>query len=361
MSDTQVESAPPPSLTRRLYGLDVARAVAFVGMLLAHYVGPHRPGDPGWLVALDATADGRAAPLFCVLLGVGAGLLVARGTPDRVLVRRGTALFVLGVLIWPIFDRVYLILPQYGVLLALVPVLRRLPHRALLAGAAVAFLVPAAVAAVLDGHHLRVGVQPASYGDLLDGLRLIRAVLWTGGYPLVGWIGFVLVGLWLARQRLGERRVQVRLLLVGAAIALAQPMLGWAYTALDGHTTTTSAGGLASFFDGRAHSNRTAWYVLGTGTAVAVLGATLILTSGRGRRWLWPLVCLGQLALTAYLAHLVLGQRFVWEWSDRSQPGTLAQMAVVALVVAAFATAATAWRWRFRRGPVESLLRALSG
>ena len=46
-------------------------------------------------------------------------------------------------------------------------------------------------------------------------------LLWTGGYPLVGWIGFVLVGLWLARRRLGDRVVQVRLLVAGAAIALA--------------------------------------------------------------------------------------------------------------------------------------------
>ena len=58
----------------------------------------------------------------------------------------------------------------------------------------------AVVAAVVDDHHLRVGDQPSSYGDLLDGLGLVRALLWTGGYPLVGWIGFVLVGLWLARR-----------------------------------------------------------------------------------------------------------------------------------------------------------------
>ena len=313
------------------------------------------------MLALDAAADGRAAALFCVLLGVGAGLLTARGTPDRVLVRRGAVLFVLGFLIWPIFDRVYLILPQYGVLLALVPLLRRLSSWALLAGAAVAFATPAAVAAVLDGHHLRVGSQPLSYGDLLDGLGLIRALLWTGAYPLVGWIGFVLVGLWLARQRLGERAVQIKLLIGGAAVALAQPVLAWAYTALDGETTTTTAGGLAGFFDGRAHSNRTAWYVLGTASAIAALGAALLVTSGPGRRWLWPFVCLGQLALSAYLAHLVLGQHFVWEWSDRSEPGVPAQMVVSLAIFAALAAAATVWRSRFRRGPVEALLRAVSG
>lgn len=330
-------------------------------MLLAHYVSPHVPGEPGWLLALDAGADGRAAPLFCVLLGIGAGILVARGTPDRVLVRRGAALFVLGLAVWPYFGHVYLILPQYGVLLAAVPLLRRLSNGALLAGAAVAFLVPSIVAAGLDAHLLRAGAQPKTYGDLLDVGDLVRVLLWTGGYPLVGWVGFVLVGLWLSRQRLGDRSVQLRLLLAGGTIALLQPLLAWVHDAIGGTSTPVTAGGFATFFDGHAHSNRAAWYVLGTATALAVLGAALLLTSHARVRWARPLVYLGQLALTAYVVHLLLGRQVVWPWNERSAPSVPAQMVVMVLVLAGLALVATLWRSRFRRGPLEGLLRAVSG
>jgi uncharacterized membrane protein len=102
---------------QRLDGIDVARALAFAGMVLAHYVGPLGATDPGWLRGLTRVADGRAAPLFCVLLGVSAGILAARGTPDHLFVARGLLLFALGLLIWPGVDWVYLILPHYGVLL----------------------------------------------------------------------------------------------------------------------------------------------------------------------------------------------------------------------------------------------------
>jgi uncharacterized membrane protein YeiB len=347
-------------LTTRLYGVDLARAVAFIGMLLAHYVWPHRRGEPGWLLAIDAGADGRAAPLFCVLLGVSAGLLIARGTPDRVLVRRGVCLFALGLVVWPLVGRVYLILPHYGVLLAVIPLLRRLSNRALLAGVVLAFVVPSFVAAVMENHRLRAGVQPASYGDFLAVGDLGRGLFWTGAYPLAGWVGFVLVGLWLARQRLAERAVQLRLLVAGAAIAMLQPLLAWVATGLGDDGKPNTAGGIATFFVGRAHSNRTAWYVLGTATAVAVLAACLLVSARPALAWRRPLVCLGQLALSAYLAHLLLGRQLVWGWNDRSTPSLAVQMGVVVLVVVVFAAVATVWRVWFRRGPVEALLRAVS-
>jgi uncharacterized membrane protein YeiB len=345
--------------------VDLARAVAFIGMLLAHYVWSHQPGEPGWLLALDAAADGRAAPLFCVVLGLSAGLLIRRGIPDAVLLRRAAALFALGLLVWPFVGRIYLILPQYGVLLAALPLLRRLTNRALLVVAAVAFVVPTAVAAVMSGHHLRAGSQPVSYGDLLDAGDLVRTLLWTGAYPLVGWVGFVAVGLWLARRRLGDRTVQLRLLAAGTAVALTQPLLAATASALGGAGRLEAAGGLATFFDGRAHSNRTAWYLLSTATALAVLALCLVLTTAitaeGWRRARLPLVRLGELALSAYLAHILLGRGVVWDWNDDTKPSITAQLAIVIVVVVVFAAGASLWRRRFRRGPVETALRAVTG
>ena len=68
-----------------------------------------------------------------------------------------------------------------------------------------------------------------------------------------------------------------------------------------------------------------------------------------------------QLVVTAYLAHLVVGQRFVWEWIDRSKPTIPAQMTVALAILAAAQRPATAWRSRFKRGPVEAVVRVVSG
>jgi uncharacterized protein len=345
--------------TARLEGVDVARALALAGMFLTHLVRSYRSTDPGWLQVIDNVPDGRAAPLFCVLLGVSAGLLVGRGTPDRVLLARGVVVFVLGLAVWPYTHRVFHILAHYGVLLATVPLWRRLPNRCLLVVAAAAFLVPSAVVATVADTGLRMGGQPQRYADLADAAALARNLLWTGGYPLSGWLGFLLVGLWLARQPLRDKSAQRRLLVAGAAIALTQPLLSVAYERSGGRPRPGRPEGLAAFFDATAHSNRTAWYVVGAATAAVVLMMCLALTQRRPR-WSVPPTRLGQLALTAYLAHLVLGEQWLWPLYDRTRPPEVLQLAVLGAVLVVFAAAATAYRARLRRGPVEALTRTLS-
>ena len=336
-----------PRSATRLFGIDAARALAFGGMLLAHFAASRRPGDPGWLQAVDNAADGRAAPLFCLLLGVGAGLLAARGTSDLAFLRRGLVLFAVGLAVWPLVDRVYLILPHYGLLLAAFPLVRRLPTRWLLPAAGVAFLIPSAVVATVGAHGLRTAGQPSTYADLLDGGRLLREVLWTGGYPVVGWIGFVLVGAWLVRRRLDDGRTPRRLFVAAAAVAVTQPLVaaGFAITGWP-------------FLDSTAHSNQTAWYVLASATAVMVVAGFLVLARVVPLL-VRPLVPLGQTALSAYLANLLLGHAIVFPWLATDPPlGTQVTLAVT--VFAAFAVAAAAWLARHRRGPLETVVRALA-
>lgn len=257
-------AAPPrPRVSTRLTGIDAARALAFGGMLLAHFAASRRSTDPGWLQAVDNAADGRAAPLFCLLLGVGAGLLAAKGTADGAFVRRGLVLFGLGLVLWPFVDDVYLILPHYGILLALFPLVRRLPTRWLLPAAGVAFLLPSLVVSTVGGLGLRASGQPSTYAELLDVPTVLSGLVWTGGYPLVGWAGFVLVGAWLVRLRLAEARIQRALLLGSVAVAGAQPLVASAYRAFEG----------SPFLDSAAHSNQTAWYLLAAASGVAVVAA----------------------------------------------------------------------------------------
>lgn len=355
-----VRGVAAPGGADRIAGLDVARAIAFGGMLLAHFTVSRRPDNPAVLTGLDNAANSWSGPLFCLLLGIAGGLLAARGARDGVFVRRGLALFMVGLAVWPHVQDVLLILPHLGLALALIPLLRRIPDRVILPAALVAFTVPAAVTAVVDGHGLRRATQPTDYGDLLAVPDVLGNIFWSGGYPLAGWIGFVVVGVWMARRPLNDVATLRRLAVGGLVISLSQPLLDAAFRAFDGRPHDPDAGGMAAFLDASAHSNRTAWYVLACATVVAVTAACLLVVRGR-QTVARPLVFLGQLALTAYVAHIALLQLFVRDWRARSDPHLLVQFVVVAVVFVAFAGLATAWRSRFSRGPLEAVVIRLAG
>ena len=363
MTSTVAPAAPvlprpgPAGSDRRLVGIDVARALAFGGMLLAHYVGAMRPGEPRALDVIDRIADGRAAPLFCIVLGIGAGLLVRGGAGDATFLRRAAVLMALGLALWPHPGAVLLILPHYAVLLALVPLLRRLPRGGLLGVAALAFTAPSVVVALVDADRLRAWGGGPTYGDLTHPLGLAANLAWVGGYPLVGWLGFFAVGLWVAGLPLGTASTRRRLLVGGAAVAALQPLVALAFDAAGGDDEH----GLGAFLDGRAHSNRLAWYVLSAGSAVAVVGLALALDGRRRRGWARPLVSLGQLALTAYLAHIAVGRAWVWPWRDAHRPSLALQMGMAAAVFGGFVLIATLWRLVFARGPAEALVRWVAG
>jgi uncharacterized protein len=220
--------------------------------------------------------------------------------------------------------------------------------------------VPTVAGAFVADDRLRSVPQPDSWAALADIGNVARGLVWTGAYPLVGWVGFTLVGLWLSRQRLHHRWVGGRLLAGAVAMTLVQPSLALVADVSPSAAPGRSEG-LATFLDATAHSNRLLWYVAASATAVAVVAGCVIVVDGSrlgSSSVSRALASLGQVALSAYLAHVVLGVEVVWPWRERTAPSLAMQMVVVGLVFVGFGVAARLWRARFARGPAEAVVRA---
>ena len=104
-------------------------------------------------------------------------------------------------------------------------------------------------------------------------------------------------------------------------------------------------------------------FMLATGsTAVAVVAACLILADRpKLKRLLSPLCATGRTAVTLYVAHVLLGMG-VLRLMGRLSGQTL-EYAVVAALIFCAASIPFAWIWhrRFKNGPIESVLRKVSG
>ncbi|MFW2513359.1 heparan-alpha-glucosaminide N-acetyltransferase domain-containing protein [Demequina sp. SO4-13] len=339
---------------RRIDGLDVARAVAILGMVGSH-TGDEgiRGADSdgwGWL----AVTHGHPSALFAVLAGVSMTLMVTRrgtlpvtalprddlsGARVRIAVR-AAILIILGFFMSALGTPVAVILGNLGLMFLLALPMLRWRSGVLLAGAG-AFAV---------GGRWLARIASEWAGD--SGMELVPVVgaLWSEHYPALAWMAYIMVGLALGRMDLRATGTAVGLLVGGGATAAAAWTVGWALRMeLSGASDST----IENWLTDEDHSYTPVEMVLNIGVACAVIGLALLLAA-RWPRALWPLASAGSMALTLYVAHLIViaivGAEMVWEPSNVS-------FVALALGLVAFACV---WRAAVGQGPLERVLTSTS-
>lgn len=356
----------------RLLGIDLARAVALLGMMLAH-LGPPWTGF-GTPPLSDWLAAGRAAPLFAVLAGLSIGLMT-RLDPDGMgswsaVVRRAVALLVIGLGLAALPDlTILVILPCYAVLIAATVLARGLSTRALAALAgAWCLLSPVALfgARHLVDEPISAVIQPSFGGGLAE--LPVSLLLW-GGYPAIVWFGYVLVGLTVARLDLRSAAVTRRLVVGGAVATIAALWVAAAALFLGVFRDATGEPRLeqlfvspsafdpldATWFWAAGQHTSAPLNVIGSaGSAVLVIGLCLwICRSTRAARLVSPLRAAGSMTLTLYVLHVVL------TWANRELDAGFTGGYYREWWVQVLLLVTLAWLWRLiaARGPLEALVR----
>lgn len=365
----------------RLIGLDVARGLALIGMVVVHTLPAGDPVTGGRALAVGVAA-GNASALFALLAGVGLALM-SRGSRhefgDSLLSQRfrialrALLLYGAGVAVTGLFfPPVYNILPYYAVMfLLLLPFLGMRKRPLALWALGLAVLMPL----VLHGFRL---YQPLDVhnlflpGDLAgDPVAVVSSLLFTGSYPAATWIVYLLVGLLLGRLPLDRLGVQVGLLGYGALLsALGKGMSylaiwffgGWermiateqelaprevAWLIRHGaEVQELPADSLAWLTVASPHTNTFFALLHTTGNALLVLGACLLLCRVIPN-YLGVLARLGGMTLTFYTAHLIFLSSLLHQ--EAPHLALAAQLGVAVCF---------AWLWGrfFRQGPLEWLV-----
>lgn len=336
--------------TRRLGGVDAARAVAVLGMVMVHF-GP-TPAPDTALGDLYGVAHGRASVLFAFLAGVGVALLAAGGPgggarrPAGVrgrLLLRAVLLLPLGLWLQGLDHGVLVILQFYALYFVFAALVFTLPDLWLLVGAgssllggALVYLVAGAVAPEW------FAAYPAAIEDPAG--RIARDLLLSGAYPLATWAAPLLAGLWVGRRDLSSPATLWWLLGAGLAVA------GVAAFAAGPDGTP----GLAGLLSAEPHEQMPLWMLGSIGSGCAVLGGALLLV-GRLPGLTWPLVATGQMALTVYVGHLLLltvNEELV---RRESVPEALLTVGIFFSIAVC---ACGVWRAALPRGPLEYALAA---
>jgi uncharacterized membrane protein len=347
-----VPDAPAPRRSNRIAGIDLARAFAIIGMIAAH-VGPTR--EPGFWGSLYGIPSGRASILFVLIAGVGVSLL-GRRAEQRTVTRLRLAwtaliLLPLGLALQELDHDLWIVLHHYAALFLIGIAALSLPTRWLFA-IGLAWLVIGPLLFVA-AHVANPELAFRSGVGITDSPRdILVALVITGPYPMLTWAAPFLVGMAIGRLDLSAPRIRWTLVAVGFAATLAAAGTSWVLEAQLGDPKGTI--GWLHLIDDDPHGQTPLWLIGSTGSAVLVFAFSLLLADRIGRS-AWPLLALGQTALTVYIVH-VLALHFAHGAFRSSDLATgaviLAVMVVVALIVAVL------WRSVFARGPVEAAILA---
>ena len=211
----------------RLVGLDVARCLALLGMVATHVLIAR--GPDGDLALPQAIAGGRAAALFAVLAGVSLALITGRREPvagrERAARSLGIAvrallIAMLGLYLGMLGSGLAIILTYYGLLFLLGLPFVGLRAPALFGLTGVWIVVAPVISQVVRPELPPRGFESPTFGQLAEPGQLVSELLFTGYYPVVPWLAYLLAGMALGRIDLSNRTVQWWITGTGAALAL---------------------------------------------------------------------------------------------------------------------------------------------
>ena len=372
--------APPG----RLGGIDTARGIALFGMMMTHTIPLSTPaGDP---TAATFWA-GKASALFAVLAGISIILSTRRTlsapgfrpwlSAALALWVRGLLIVVIGLFLGSISSRLAIILVNYGVMFVIASLFLRLRWWLLGPLAAVWFTVTPFLSHAV---RLEYGLLPQyvvpGLASIFDPAWLFEAIVLTGYYPVLQWLGYVFAGMALAA--VPWHRLTPSLCAAGAGLLTAAAALGTSAALMGsrGRAAIDAASGPSDDVDDILLTGSygvtptdTWWWLASTaphsatpldlwytaGTALTIIGLCSAVAAGLGRHtvWLAPLSAPGSMPLTVYSGHVVLLE-ITGLFAVRPWPEYILHVVLAVLF-------ALVWRSLISaRGPLESVVSTAS-
>ncbi len=354
----------------RIAGYDFARALAVLGMIVVNYYGIFRTSLKGPLLftGLAEFLSGRAAVLFVMLAGVGVTLIARRpllaGTAEAMarfrqrMVARCAVLLAMGLLFRLVWNAD--ILHFYALFLSLGALCVTFSSRKLWALVLVFWLTGLLIyTATLGDPGLPDGLATAGFL-----IPVVDDLLLGGYYGAFPWFAFLLVGVWFGRPAVMSRpEIHGRIFLVALFLFVgAELLMGWVPTAFPALAGGESS--VAALVENNAFPASPLFALSAGACAMMVLVGSMHLAR-------LPLLapCIrgmasaGQMSLTVYIGHVLLGLAVVPLFHNAC--GEVAYSYAVTLFMVTVMVGqiflAQVWCRRFGRGPLELLLRRLSG
>ncbi len=357
-------------MKKRIIGIDVARALAIFGMIIVNFkivFGAH--GD-GWLKSLAQVFDGKAAATFVVLAGIGIALMTnsALKTGDNAKLKKGYIriakralfLFIVGISyisIWPAD-----ILHFYGIYM-LVTLFFISQKSKLIVQASGALILLFPILLFIFNYESGWDFDTLEYLDFWSPNGFMRNLFYNGFHPVIPWTAFMLFGLWYGKQDLNDHAFVKKSFWISLGVFVVIQLLSISSISVLSGDDIQAYQELIPLLGTSPMPPMPIYMMNGIAISIAVISGCILLANRFEKNVIiTALNKTGQLALTFYVAHVILGMGLVEEFG----PKKLGEYSIEFSVVYALAFSlsciifAVLWLKFNKSGPLEWIIRKLT-
>ena len=349
-----------PNKLARLEGLYLARFLALIGMVIVNFsiVMGAETARKDFISLVTAALHGKAAALFVVLAGVGLGLAAKRGLDRQFYVihyKRAVFLLVVGLLNMLVFDADILHYYAFYFALGLLCLRLQTPVMLILIAAVMALFMIMVIGLDYDAEW---NWDDLSYEGFWTPLGFVRNLFFNGWHPVIPWIVFLLWGILLSRLDLRSAKTKLWVFISHGCLFVIANGLSIYMTKL---VSPIDAEAALLFTTQPIPPMPLYILVGGSGAAITV---SLCL-------WLSPLLekigilnvftRIGRQSLTLYVAHIYIGMGAIQALGLIGGQDSRSAWLASALFCLAAIVYTYVWSKIFKRGPLEGLMRKITG
>jgi uncharacterized membrane protein YeiB len=357
-------------MKQRIIGIDVARALAVIGMILVNFKVVFGDNGQSWVKAFAGIFDGKAAATFVVLAGIGLALMTnsAIKNNDQVklkvvrirILKRAIFLFFVGISyisIWPAD-----ILHFYGIYMAIVLVILTCKQKTILISG-ISLIIAYPVLMTVLNYESGWDFNTLAYHDFWTFKGFLRNLFFNGFHPAVPWTAFMFFGYWFGKQDLHNNKFGKKIFWISTLLFISIQVVSKITIKVLSERNQETALELTEIFGTQPMPLLPIYMFNGIAIAFSIISACILIAKKFENSFIIDAFNkTGQLALTFYAAHVIVGMGIIEILNPSKMGNYSVEFSVVYAIVFSLLCMlfAVIWRKHYNAGPLEWVMRKLT-
>ncbi len=357
-------------MAKRIVGIDVARALAIIGMIIVNFkIAFGDKGNENYRL-FASVFEGKAAATFVVLAGIGIAFISntavkskdktkLKGTQIRI-AKRAVFLFIIGLLFTPIW--VADILHFYGIYM-LITLLFISSSKKLIFNFGILLILIYPFLMLFWNYDTSWNFETFVYEDFWNFLGFFRNLFYNGFHPVIPWTSFMLLGLWFGKQDLSNEKFIKKSILVSVSIFLLMLLTSRILITFFSEGNQESLLELKHIFGTSPMPPLPIYMISGSAIAIFIISISILISKRYKNNFIIiALTKTGKLALTFYVAHIIIGMGILeYIYPEKMGKFSIEFSIVYAFVFSLFCILfAVIWTRYKNIGPLEWVMRKIS-